>query len=163
MPTMLLAAAVAALALNPSPARADEVVDPAGRVYFTTGQDHQDLFVRTGADVDALVRAGPRGRLATVAVFPPRWVPFPHGIPFGPPPGTPVLMRTVPDSVVRGPDGAFYVGERTGFPFPPGEARVWRVVPGHPPTVYARGYTRIVGLSWGTDGRLLVRELRSGR
>ena len=160
MPIMLtVAVAVAALVLDPAPARADEALDPAGRLYFTTGQPHRTDFVRAGAPPDALVRAGPRGRLTTVATFAPRRVPFPYGIPFGPPPGTPVTMRSVPDAVVRGPDGAFYVGERTGFPFPPGEARVWRVVPGHPPTVYASGYTRIVAIRWDTDGHLLVSEL----
>jgi hypothetical protein len=65
----------------------------------------------------------------------------------------------VPTSVVRGPDGAFYVGELTGFPFPVGHARVWRVVPGYPPTVYAGGFTNVIDLAWGPDRKLYVLEI----
>ena len=41
-----------------------------------------------------------------------------------------VTVQSVPTSVAVGPDRALYVGELTGFPFDPGYARVWRVVPG---------------------------------
>jgi hypothetical protein len=62
-----------------------------------------------------------------------------------------------PAAVRMGPDGALYVGEfRTG-------AKVWRVVPGQPPTVFARGFTRIAGLSFGPDGSLYVAEHGSSR
>jgi hypothetical protein len=51
-----------------------------------------------------------------------------------------------------------YVGELTGTPFAPGSARVWRVVPGRKPAVYASGFTTISDLAF--DGRdLLVLEL----
>jgi hypothetical protein len=66
------------------------------------------------------------------------------------------LINTVPTSVAQGPDGAFYVGELTGAPFYPGEARVWRVVPGQPPAVYAQGFTTIIDLVFDPQGRLLV-------
>ena len=39
-------------------------------------------------------------------------------------------MDAVPTSVTRGPDGALYVGQLTGFPFPVGGANVYRIVPG---------------------------------
>lgn len=107
---------------------------------------------------NSLVRVSPRGRLSTVAVFPSRTVPAP-AVPGGPPAGTPILMQSVPTSVVPGPDGAFYVGELTGFPFRPGQARVWRVVPGHRPQVYATGFTNIIDLAWGADRRLYVLEI----
>jgi hypothetical protein len=35
--------------------------------------------------------------------------------------------------VVVGPDGAYYVSQLTGFPFPVGAANVYRVVPGSAP------------------------------
>ena len=35
--------------------------------------------------------------------------------------------EAVPTSVAIGPDGAYYVGELTGFPFTPGASRIWRV------------------------------------
>jgi hypothetical protein len=107
---------------------------------------------------NSLVRMSPRGRLSTVAVFPSRTVPAP-AVPGGPPAGTPILMESVPTAVVTGPDGALYVGELTGFPFVPGQARVWRVVPGHRPQVYATGFTTIIDLAWGADRRLYVLEI----
>ena len=159
----------------------DVVVDRRGRIYFTTGLGADpDLRTRVGqlagmaklyrtgrsgpsvvagAGGNSLVRVNPRGRLSTVAVFPSRQVPAPANLPSGPPAGTPIVMPAVPTSVVLGPDGAFYVGELTGFPFPPGRARVWRVVPGHQPTVYAGGFTTIIDLAWGPDRTLYVLEI----
>jgi hypothetical protein len=67
-----------------------------------------------------------------------------------------VLIRAVPTTVARGPDGAFYVGELTGDPFFAGEARVWRVVPGQPATIHAQGFTTIIDLAFDEQGRLLV-------
>jgi hypothetical protein len=64
----------------------------------------------------------------------------------------------VPSSVTVGPDGALYVGELTGFPYRIGSARVWRVVPGKKPAVYAKGFTNISDVAFrGRD--LLVLEL----
>jgi DNA-binding beta-propeller fold protein YncE len=66
--------------------------------------------------------------------------------------------ESVPTSVRVGPDGALYVGELTGERAPNGRARVWRIVPGQPPTVFATGFTRITGLDFGPDGSLFVTE-----
>jgi hypothetical protein len=103
---------------------------------------------------DRLVRLGPRGRLSTMAVFPARLLPAPSG-------ARPMLLRPVPSSVVRGPDGAFYVGELTSFPHPPGQARVWRVAPGREPVVHATGLTAVTALAWGADGRLYATQAGS--
>jgi len=67
-----------------------------------------------------------------------------------------IRIRAVPTTVARGPDGAFYVGELTGDPFFPGEARVWRVVPGQPASIHAQGFTTIIDLAFDEQGRLLV-------
>jgi hypothetical protein len=67
--------------------------------------------------------------------------------------------QSVPTVVRKGPDGALYVGELTGDKAPNGAARVWRVVPGHRPTVFARGFSRITGLAFGPDHSLYVSEL----
>jgi hypothetical protein len=45
-------------------------------------------------------------------------------------------MQAVPTSVAVAPDGAYYVGQLTGFPFPVGGARVFRVV--RPPAAGVR-------------------------
>ncbi len=69
------------------------------------------------------------------------------------------IVESVPTAVAQGPDGAFYVGELTGFPYYPGEARVWRVVPGEQPTVFAQGFTNIIDVTFDHEGRLLVLEI----
>jgi hypothetical protein len=67
-------------------------------------------------------------------------------------------MDAVPTTVVRRADGAYYVGELTGFPFPLHGARVFRVVPGEKPTVWARGFTNIIDMAFH-NGRLYVLEI----
>lgn len=71
----------------------------------------------------------------------------------------PVPVETVPTSVVVGPDGALYMGQLTGGPFPVGGASVWRVVPGEEPTQYAKGFTNIIDIGFGPDDTLYVAEI----
>ena len=68
-------------------------------------------------------------------------------------------MQAVPTNVVRGPDGALYVSQLTGFPFPPGGARIYRVVPGAAPQIYAEGFTNIIDLEFDAAGNLYVLEI----
>jgi hypothetical protein len=68
---------------------------------------------------------------------------------------------SVPTSVVVGPDGAYYVGELTGGPFTPGEARIYRVVPGQPPVQYGPTFSFIIDMAWGPDGHLYVLQFAS--
>ena len=73
----------------------------------------------------------------------------------------PVPVQAVPTSVTVGPDGALYVGQLTGGPFPVGGASVWRVAAGEEPTEYATGFTNIMGLGFAPDGTLYVAEMVS--
>ncbi|HSU01561.1 MAG TPA: ScyD/ScyE family protein [Nocardioides sp.] len=99
------------------------------------------------------------GRIATLGVFPIRQVPAPPFIPPEElPPGGLLPMDAVPTSAVLGPDGALYVSQLTGFPFPQGGANIWRLVPGQEPTVYATGLTNVTDLGWH-HGRLYAVQL----
>ncbi len=49
-----------------------------------------------------------------------------------------------------------YVSQLTGFPFPVGAAKIYRVVPGSAPTVYAEGFTNIIDLAFDAQGNLYV-------
>jgi hypothetical protein len=100
-----------------------------------------------------LLRVAPNGEISTLAVFPQRLVDDPSF------PGTQILMDAVPTSVAVGPDGALYVGELTGYPFPVGGARIYRVVPGEAPQIYADGFTNVTDIVFEDDGSLLVLEL----
>jgi hypothetical protein len=93
-----------------------------------------------------------RGQITTVAVFPAQ----PNPGPVGPP-----IFESVPDSIARGPGGSLFVGELTGFPFPVGAARVYRVGPGGALDVYASGFTMIIDIVFDHRGNLYVLEFDS--
>jgi len=111
----------------------------------------RDIVVADAAS-NSLLQVSPSGSISTLSVFPSR---------FYPQTGSRVT-DSVPNSVVRGRDGAYYVGELTGVPFIPGEAKVWRVVPGEAPQIYCSGFSFIIDLSFDTHGNLYVLENASG-
>lgn len=104
--------------------------------------------VVTDAGGNDLLTVTPTGQVTTTAVFP-----------VVPDPATGALLDAVPTGVARGPDGALYVGELTGFPYPPGQAQVFRVVPGQAPKVVAGGFTNIIDITFDHQGRLIVLEI----
>ncbi len=112
------------------------------------------------AAANDLLWVSPRGHISVLAVFPTITETAPPGT-LGPTQTTPVQVQAqaVPDAVTVGPDGALYVGELGGFPFNVGTSSVYRVVPGHRPTVYARGLTAIGDIAFDHQGRLLVLEI----
>ena len=89
--------------------------------------------------------------LSTLGVFPAA----PNPLPFGPP-----KYQAVPTSVKVGPDGALYVSQLTGFPFPVGAADIFRIDPiTGTQTVFASGFTTISDFTFGADGSLFVLDL----
>ncbi len=112
-------------------------------------------YLVADAGANALLKVTDEGVITTVAVFPPRMVEFPPGS------GDMIPMQAVPTSVDVGPDGAYYVGQLTGFPFPVGGANVYRVEEGEEPEVYASGFTNIVDITFAEDGTLYVVEITS--
>ena len=108
-------------------------------------------FVVADAGGNSLVSVTPAGVVSTKAVFPNR----PNPLPFGPP-----TYQAVPTSVTIGPDGAYYVGQLTGFPFPQGGSNVLRVDPvtGAQTTAHS-GFTNVIDLAFGPDNDLYVLQL----
>lgn len=103
---------------------------------------------------NSLLEVHANGHASVIATFPSQPVP----------PGFPpqfVHAEAVPTEVTRGPDGALYVSTLTGAPFVPGMARIFRLVPGQAPTVYAAGFTMIIDIDWGVDGSLYVLQYAS--
>ncbi|MCT2587650.1 ScyD/ScyE family protein [Actinophytocola gossypii] len=80
------------------------------------------------------------GRVHTLAVFPAKDVDGRK-------------LQSAPTAVEVGPDGALYVAELS---MAPGTARVYRVVPGQEPEVYADGFTVLTDLAFDRRGRLLA-------
>lgn len=127
---------------------------------------------------NTLLRVRVNGQVETVAVFP---VALASTSNFnqlaGCPPTDPfcatggaefIPAQAVPTSVAVGPDGYYYVGELKGFPAPTNESSVWRIAPGTTDAmcpsasctkVLDGGFTSIIDLVFGPDGRLYVVEL----
>lgn len=98
----------------------------------------------TDAGANALRIVGANGE-ETLAVFPNGdEVPNPFGPGMIPP-------QAVPTDVVVGPDGAYYVSQLTGFPFPTGTSTIWRVTPDGDVSAYATGLTMVTSLAWKDD------------
>ncbi|RUS97411.1 hypothetical protein DSM106972_085140 [Dulcicalothrix desertica PCC 7102] len=67
-----------------------------------------------------------------------------------------ILVQSVPTGAAIGLDGALYVGEYLGFPYPEGEARIFRIGEDNQPQVFADGFTHITDLTFDKNGNLLV-------
>jgi hypothetical protein len=135
----------------------EEVNDPAGD-GTEEGSNPFDLarmaggktLIADAAGNDLLI-ADQKGRVDWVASFP-----------------TQGGIQSVPTSVAIGPDGAYYIGELTGAPFPTGISRVWRIRPGtrHAAcgtspacSVVVTGLTAVIDLQFGPGGKLYVAQL----
>ena len=80
------------------------------------------------------------------------------------------VTEVVPTAVTEGPDGALYIAELTGIPYPDGYARVLRVgdpdavvgfdgkTPSGVPQVYASGFDEIHSVAFDADSNLYVLE-----
>jgi len=110
------------------------------------------------AGANDMLQRNANGEILVLATFPNRMADAPPFL--GLPPGTQIPMDQVPTSVALGPDGYYYVGTLTGFPFPVDGAIVYRVAPeGGTPEVVATGLTHIIDLTFGADGSLYVLEI----
>ena len=138
--------------VNPDAAVGNPAIDTnATDVLFDRGR-----FVISDAGGNA-VDTIKNGRISALAVFANRVVPNPF--PFGP---NPVPMQAVPTSVVEGPDGAYYMSQLTGFPFPVGGANVYRIDPrSGAVSVYASGFTSVMDLAFDRAGTLYVLDIDS--
>jgi hypothetical protein len=122
----------------------DVAVLDGGRVLVA------DAAANTILEVDA------NGAVDWVAVLTPRDMPAPA-----------IDPQPVPTSLAIGPDGAYYVGELTGFPGYRGASRVWRIAPdgrhvqcpSSACTLVASGFTSIIDLAFAPNGTLYVLEL----
>ena len=80
----------------------------------------------------------------------PEFPPPPPDLPPGIIPSGPVdqlELTSVPTGITVGPDGAVYFGEYTGFPYPEGKARIFRLTDDGVAEVFAEVFTHITDLN----------------
>lgn len=87
-----------------------------------------------------------KGKISVVATLPSVLADAPPFL--GLPAGTQIPAQAVPTSVIKGGDGALYVSQLIGFPFPAGKASIYRIGRDGVPTVYASGLTNVTDLAW---------------
>lgn len=163
----------------------EEANNPDGAEIDSNPFDVQSLGGRAALVADAggndLLKVNNQGRVGVMAVFPDELVSTANlqGLIGCPEPFVEDLAficdleampaQAVPTSIAVGPDGWYYVGELKGFPAPTGESGIWRVSPnasgavcGSSPDcveVFGDGFTSIIDMAFGPDGRLYVAEL----
>ncbi|WP_432479738.1 ScyD/ScyE family protein [Nocardioides sp. GXQ0305] len=123
-----------------NPTGDEENVNPNSMIRGKKG------MVVADAGANDLLLVKKNGRVKVLAIFPNRTV-------------GDATFDEVPTSVQRGPDGAWYVGQLTGFPFLPGVANVYRVSASGDVTVAATGFTNIIDIAFDKHGRLYVLEI----
>lgn len=104
-------------------------------------------LVATDAGGNSLFTVATDGTVSLVASFPGRDI------------GAGFPSDAVPTGVAVGPDGNYYVGQLTGFPFTPGAAQIYRVTPAGEVTVAFPGFTMITDLAFDANGDLYVLQL----
>ena len=110
-------------------------------------------FIVTDAGGNSFVQVASNGAISTLGVLPPQ----PNPLPFGPP-----FYQAVPTGVAVGPDGSTFVGQLTGFPFPPGFANVYQQDAGGGSIDIAEaGFTNIIDLEFDASGNLYVLQISS--
>jgi glucose/arabinose dehydrogenase len=116
---------------------------------------HRGRLYVADAGGNTILRVSRGGAVRVLSLFPNIPMPDPGG-------GDDIDMNAVPTGVVAGSDGALYVSQLTGFPFPIGGAQIFRVDPRSGDyTTYATGFTNVIDLDFGRDGTLYVLEIDS--
>lgn len=131
-------------ATNPAGGATDS--NPFGMAIANNGD-----FLIADAGGNSFLSATASGVVSTLGVLSARTNPLPFG---------PLSFQSVPTAITVGPDGAYYIGQLTGFPFPPGAANVYRFDPATNALAVAYGgFTNIVDLTFDQDGNLYVLQL----
>ncbi|WP_013322487.1 ScyD/ScyE family protein [Gloeothece verrucosa] len=117
------------------------VVDGGGNTIYSIGLDGSGLKGKG-------VAAFPLQPLPSDAEFPP----LPPGE--GAPPFQPTL-QSVPTGIAFAPDGSLTVSEYSAFPYPEGDARIFKVDPTTLQTqVLYNGFTQLTGVTYDDKGNL---------
>ena len=134
---------------NPHPA----ALDTNPNAISADGKD----WLLADAGGNDLLRLDKKGKLRLLAVLPDGMAAAPPFL--GLPPGSMMPFEPVPTAIERGPDGAVYVSQLTGFPFPVGGSSIWRISRSGVPKMWATGLTNVTDLTFDDDGNLYAVQI----
>ncbi|MGB3760611.1 MAG: ScyD/ScyE family protein [Rivularia sp. (in: cyanobacteria)] len=128
------------------------IVDAGANSIFSVNTDGSDL---------ELIAAIPE-RILTNPIFPGAksqnfdrgHVPAPGAYHQAPP--SQISIQSVPTDVVKGADGAYYICEFSGFPFPEGGAKIYKISANGELEVFADGFTQLIDMTFDAEGNLYV-------
>jgi hypothetical protein len=143
---------------------------PQSNPYHLTALSGSEALIADAAG-NTLLIAKTNGDVDWVAVFPPAYDDAGEWMVEQVYEGIECYVQPVPTAVAIGPDGAYYVGELSGFPADPtdlvGLARIWRIdagarnveCPSEACEIVIDGLTSVIDVEFGSDGRLYVVEM----
>jgi hypothetical protein len=143
---------------------------PQSNPYHLTALSGSEVLIADAAG-NTLLTARTDGGVDWVAVFPPAYDDAGDWMVQQTFDGIECYVQPVPTAVDIGPDGAYYVGELSGFPADPtdlvGLSRIWRIdagarnveCPSEACEIVIGGLTSVVDVEFGPDGRLYVVEM----
>lgn len=143
---------------------------PQSNPYHLTAASGSEALIADAAG-NTLLTAKTNGDVDWVAVFPPAYDEAGEWMVQLTYDEIDCYVQPVPTAVAIGPDGAYYVGELSGFPADPtdlvGLARIWRIdagarnveCPSAACEIAVDGLTSVVDVEFGPDGLLYVVEM----
>jgi hypothetical protein len=141
---------------------ADENPDGADIDSNPTGlwRSGENIYL-TDSGGNSVLKVDGEGDVSTVAVLEPVATTVPVDLEGGNVIPAGFEADAVPTAVVRGPDGAWYISQLTGFPFEKGLSSIWRLKPGGNLTEWATGLTNVTDLAFSDEGDLYAVEISS--
>jgi sugar lactone lactonase YvrE len=110
-------------------------------IFSAVWDNRDNSWYVADAAANMIVKVAPNGQKSVFARFPK----IPNPTPIGPP-----VVDPVPTKIIINPDGGFYVGTLTGFPFNEGQAAVYNLDKNGNISVYCKGLSLIAGLTLDT-------------
>lgn len=146
---------------NPEiPNQPDNRIEPNGTILpasnpFGLTSIGKNVYVADGGS-HTVVQVTPDGTISLAGILPNQLVDVP-AFPGGP---VPSIEDSVPTGIIPAPDGdGLLVADYSGFPYATGSSRIFRVQAGQPATVFASGFTNLIGLAPAGDGGVYALEM----
>ncbi len=137
------------------------IPDPAGKPSaesnpFGLTSMGGNLYVADGAG-QTVTQVTPGGTVSLVGIMPNQTVTVPATAGAA---ATTAHENSVPTGIMAAPDGkGVLAADYSGYPYVPGSSRIFRFQTGQQPTVFASGFTNLIGVAPAPDGGVYGLEM----